>query len=398
MELLYISALSSKRLIADIFNTTGRNPGFAVQKFSRLLVQGLCYNGTDAKTLTAPPVNKSYTKKIWVALADEIEDGIKYQYMPFINISVLRHICIFLYSFFYTLKWGVKNKNDKAIICDVLCVSACMGAVLASKLSRIRTVGVVTDIYNQIITNKSRGLRSKFAKLAGFINQKYVSSFSHYVLLTDAMNQLVNSKQCPYIVMEALCDSSLTINSPQKVSKDIPRVILYAGGLEEKYGLKMLVDAFNSLGEVDAQLHIYGSGSYEEQLRLQAKNNKSIVYHGVRSNEDILDAEARATLLVNPRFSNEEFTKYSFPSKNMEYMASGTPLLTTKLPGIPTEYNEHVYYFDEESIAGYAKILKEILSLDEIQLVEKGQKAREFVLKYKNNRFQSKRILDLLER
>ena len=52
--------------------------------------------------------------------------------------------------------------------------------------------------------------------------------------------------------------------------------------------------------------------------------------------------ELKATLLVNPRPTTEEFTIYSFPSKNMEYMASGTPLLTTKLPGMPEEYHQYV--------------------------------------------------------
>ena len=36
----------------------------------------------------------------------------------------------------------------------------------------------------------------------------------------------------------------------------------------------------------------------------------------------IVKEEKKSTLLVNPRFTNEEYTKYSFPSKNMEYMAS----------------------------------------------------------------------------
>ena len=38
---------------------------------------------------------------------------------------------------------------------------------------------------------------------------------------------------------------------------------------------------------------------------------------------------------VNPRQNNEEFTKYSFPSKTMEYLASGVPVVAYKLDGIP---------------------------------------------------------------
>ena len=44
MNIIYISSLSSNKLINNIYEKTGQNPGFAVQKFSRLLVSGLIQN------------------------------------------------------------------------------------------------------------------------------------------------------------------------------------------------------------------------------------------------------------------------------------------------------------------------------------------------------------------
>jgi len=43
-------------------------------------------------------------------------------------------------------------------------------------------------------------------------------------------------------------------------------------------------------------------------------------------------------------------------------MASGVPLLTTKLPGMPEEYNDYVYLFDDESVQGMRKTLDYLLS------------------------------------
>ena len=74
-----------------------------------------------------------------------------------------------------------------------------------------------------------------------------------------------------------------------------------------------------------------------------AQQYPAVKYKGVAPNAVIVEEELKATLLVNPRPTGEEYTKYSFPSKNMEYMASGTPVLTTCLPGMPAEYNEYVY-------------------------------------------------------
>lgn len=396
MKILHVSALSSNNLIKKLYNKTHENPGFAVQKFNRLFVNGLISNACEVTALTNPPITKNYSKQVVVNIKNECENGILYHYIPFINVPILRHIGIFFYSFFYTLFWSVWKNKEKAVICDVLTISSCMGSLLAAKITRVKTVGVVTDIYSQMVGNPTSGIRLYVSKLAGFLNRKYVSSFTYYVLLTDEMNAVVNLKNRPYIVMEALCDSSLILLDIPKKQKVYPRVVLYAGGLEKRYGLKMLVDAFKVLNLKDVQLHIYGSGSYAEELKYESEQMNSIIYKGVRSNEEIINAEMSATLLVNPRFTTEEFTKYSFPSKNMEYMVSGTPLLTTNLPGMPKEYHDHVYLFEEETVYGYARKLSNVLSLSSEQLEAKGNAARRFVLEQKNNIIQTARILSLI--
>ena len=101
---------------------------------------------------------------------------------------------------------------------------------------------------------------------------------------------------------------------------------------------------------------------------------------------------------MNPRPTHEEFVKYSFPSKTMEYMASGTPVLTTRLPGMPKEYYPYVDFIEEESAAGIAAALKAVLTRSDEELFQKGQKARAFVLEGRNNVVQAKRILTMLER
>ena len=79
----------------------------------------------------------------------------------------------------------------------------------------------------------------------------------------------------------------------------------------------------------------------------------------------------------------------------MEYMVSGTPILTTKLPGMPKEYYDYIYLIEEESENGMRNSITKVLNLPREELIEKGKKARDFVLKYKNNNIQAKRIIRL---
>lgn len=396
MEILYISALSSERLIQLIYEQTGTNPGFAVQKFSRLLVKGLEANGCPIIAFTNPPVVRGVMSKLLVCLGKEEEKGVKYKYIPFLNFPILKHLCVIFYSFFYVLFWGLSNRKEKAIVCDVLNVSACIGALLATKLNRIQSVGVVTDIYGLMISQHRTGLSALISRIAKKIHDVYVKNFNKYILLTEAMVNLVNPKNRPYMIMEALCDSYLANTEFKPCEKTQPRTVLYAGGLFEKYGLKMLVEGFIKANIENATLILYGSGSYVEELKDVCSTYANVEYRGVAPNEEVVAEELRASLLVNPRFTTEEFTKYSFPSKNMEFMASGTPLLTTKLPGMPNDYYPYVYLFEEETVNGYAEALTKALSRSELDLIEFGIKGREFVLNQKNNIYQGKRILSFI--
>lgn len=395
MKVLYVSALSSERLINELYNKRKINPGFALQKFARLIVKGMRANGAEVSTLTNPPIVRNVLSRLYISISTEEENGILYKYIPFINIPIIKHLCVIIYSFFYTLLWGIKNKREKLLFCDVINVSACVGTLLAAKILNLKTACIVTDIYGMMVGEK-KGKFSNFITICArkFYNI-YANSFDRYVLLTEQMNEKINFHKKPYIVMEAICDEGLNFGTLKDIKKDNPRTIIYAGGLYEQYGVKMLVDGFLESG-VDAKLILYGSGSFVKELNDNYSRYTNVEYRGVVSNNEIMEKECRASLLINPRFSSEEFTKYSFPSKNMEYMASGTPLLTNNLSGMPVEYKSYVYIFEDETISGYAKSIKKVLSYSEEELYEFGLAAKKFVLEKKNYKIQGAKIMKLL--
>jgi glycosyltransferase involved in cell wall biosynthesis len=217
-------------------------------------------------------------------------------------------------------------------------------------------------------------------------------------MLTEQMNDKVNPRQNPYMVMEALCDfNEESSQSAVSISKDSPRTVIYAGGLYEEYGLANLVEAFVRANISDAKLVIYGDGPYVAKLKQISEEFSNVEYKGIKPNSVVVEDELRASLLVNPRPTTEEFTKYSFPSKNMEYMVSGTPLLTTRLPGMPKEYYPYVFMIEDETIDGYAEALADALSKTEDELVNFGQKAKKFVLENKNYIIQTRRIIELIQ-
>ena len=170
---------------------------------------------------------------------------------------------------------------------------------------------------------------------------------------------VVNTENKPYAIIEGMV-------MPRMVGDDQPRVkniVMYAGGLFEKFGIKKLIEAFLLLPENNYELHLYGEGLLSDYITTVGKTHPNVKYMGAVGLNEIMSAEKEAKLLVNPRPSNEDFTKYSFPSKTLEYMSAGRPVLTTKLSGIPEEYFDYVYTMDDESVEGIKKSLAKVLSL-----------------------------------
>ena len=396
-RILYMSSLCSENLLNYLFNTSSVKPGLATQKFHRLIVKGLNMHG-DACIVeplsVLPVVSTIHKKRIW-KISTELVDQISYHYIPIINLPFVKNIFVFIYTFFKVILWLISGgRKNKVLICDVLNISMAFAAQIASRLLNIKIYGIVTDIPDSMITNSQRKRGFKI-----LVYDKCFSSiicrYSGFILLTEQMNEVVNTLHKPYIIMEGLVDFSLKKSIDHNNKKFDEKVLMYAGGIYEKYGIKKLIEAFIKLDNNDIRLHIYGHGEMEKVMPLYMKTDNRIVYKGIVPNHVVVDQLPKATLLVNPRPSDGAYTIYSFPSKNMEYMASGTTLVTTPLPGMPKEYYEYVYLFGDETVDGMSNTLNYLLSLTDEELAIKGNQAKQFVLNNKNNLIQSGRILDL---
>ena len=238
------------------------------------------------------------------------------------------------------------------------------------------------SIFRKVLLNINRKIIYK--------SLKYIDKF---VLFAEPMAERLNINSKDYVVIEGMVNQNTLENERKGTKKNY---IMYAGGINEKYGVLNLVKAFNGVYNKNIELWLYGTGDAISKIEEISKIDGRIKYKGIVSNEQIVDLEQQAILLINPRPTNEKYTKYSFPSKNMEYMLSGTPLLTTKLPSMPKEYYNFVYCFEDESVDGMKNKLEEILNLDSKVLNKKGKDAQEFIIFQKNNLIQAKKIIKLI--
>lgn len=379
--ILYLSSAFKPSLFSDYFERGLVRAGLQAQRFNSLIIEGIgC-----VETIYAVGHPNYANCHDYVSDVKEKDGNIQYYIIGNKN-GTFRKVNNFIHLFRLCQSILKENKVD-VIVCDAISPLYSLTARLLSKRYHIPSVAIVTDI--PIIMDANH------ISVMTKISQSLIRMHDGYVLLTKAMNQLVNPCSKPYIIMEGLCDS-VDDEDELSTSANGKEIILYTGSLSLQTGIENLIEAFKLLNNKDSELWIYGGGKADNYVKEQAALTDNIKYGGLVSNDEAAKLQRQADILVNPRPTNLGYVEYSFPSKIMEYMASGTPVLTTRLPGIPDEYYGFLYSIDDDSVDGILHSLSTVLSLNPTLRKEKGLRAKDFVIKEKNNKKQGERILSLI--
>ena len=230
-----------------------------------------------------------------------------------------------------------------------------------------------------------------------FLVKPLLKRIDNFVLLTEQMTIPMNVGERPYIVLEGIADIAPEALQHEKYRSE-RKIIFYAGALQNEYGIKNLVAAFKHIRNPDYELWICGSGTAEKDIIEHSKNDSRIKYFGYVTNKENRKMQQQATLLINPRTNEGEFTKYSFPSKTIEYMLAGRPVLMYKLDGTPDEYDRYLYYMTGTDPERMAARITEICEKPQDELETFGKAAQQFVVNNKNKIMQTKKIAEMLSR
>ncbi len=223
--------------------------------------------------------------------------------------------------------------------------------------------------------------------------KKALRAVDGYIFLTEYMQDWFDVP-VEYTVIEGIYKGDTAKKEPV-TKKD--KTILYSGGIYEEYGVLDLVQAFRRIDADDWTLELIGDGNLVPMLKEIAKEDNRIVLRGLMPNAQVVARQREVSILVNPRGGKQSFTKYSFPSKTIEYMASGTPMAGYRLAGIPDEYYNYIYEISEEE-NGLCDSLKALMQMTAQEREDRGAKAQQFIFEKKNAAMQCRKICELIDR
>jgi len=406
LEILYCGIITDKKKFDELLNEIGSMP-FAQTKLEYMILEGFSKDPLNQKisVLSTLPVPR-YPKysKLQIRMESSVLYGFTVKYNSFINLPVLKQLTTFFSNVKNMAHWARNTKGDEKKVILIYGTNPLnsIPAFIIRRIHGVPVVAYVTEIDSLRLFDADRIVSRIKNKIYISLSKSVERSFDGYLLLSGHMGEKIETADKPVQIMEGMVSAKHPLvkedlSEESAAYRDADEII-YAGTLNRRYGIENLVRAFLLLEDQKHKLVIYGRGDYQSELEKICEEHPHVIYRGAKTNEEVVEAEKNAKLLINPRPSDEMFTRFSFPSKILEYMTTGTPCLITRLEGIPLEYYDFCYAFMDESIEGMANTLKLVLDTDSSELKKKGLEARKFVLEKKNNSYQIQKISAFLQK
>lgn len=400
-KMIFIGGIFPEEKMEEIQKTETITRIVSADTLQKNIIKGIEANTGEHLTVFSTYFLSDYTKKIvkvepytW-----KCEDGgINY------NLGYTRLKGYSMFSKYFTvkknvMKWIAENNPDGKT--KVVVYPAYFPFLMAlsdiKKKYDIEVCMVVADLPQFMGLQAHKTFYQKLSlKVTMHLFNKNLPVVDKFVVLTEYMNEHINKGNKPYVVMEGIASDLYVYKDLPK--QNSPKVVLYSGGMQKKYGIPTLLDAIKLVENKDVEFRFYGTGDAAEMVKTQAEVDSRIKYIESLETHKLHDEQQKSTILINPRQNNEEYTKYSFPSKNLEYLLSGRPVVAYMLDGAPDEYKDYLVIPEDNSVESLAKVLNRILGMSDEEQSKIGQRARDFVLNNKNYIVQTRKIVELIEK
>lgn len=397
--LLLTSLFPGKSETKIIEKSKGKPVALANNTFQKALVEGLseviedeCFTILNMPNIGAFPFNYSdslYRPETSESNSNDIRD------LSFINLVYVKH-----WHKYFIIKKKLKaflNKNPNTIIICYDLYGPWMKALYELRNEyNFKSVCIVPDLPE--FTGTPNTFLYKLNKILPHFNDKqYLKVFDGFVLISKRMVEALGIEDKPYIEIEGIYSiSKLALQSRNSTQKNATFTILYAGALTFRNDVNGLIEAIRQIQNPNLRLELYGAGELVDDIISISKSEKRIIYKGQIEHDELLKKLVMADLLVNPRQPDKKFASYSFPSKTMEFMASGTPVLMYKLPSLPQEYCEYLYFIQsgKDISSSISQSISKIMQ--DSDRYNKGRMAQDFILKNKNSKVQAQRIINFI--
>ena len=380
VRLLYLGhvvPLSMEPMLADM-----RIPALQTQRFGEALVKSL-YSafGKEMDVFSVAPILDYPQSRLLISPRANwmIHPGVKAHQAAFINVIGLKHLTRFLATFVFVFKWAFRNRHAQRVI-FMHGAQSCQiwGALLGSFIYKALCMPYLTDDLG-LVSAWEGGLVRAVRRLDDRLLRSGLRRMSVMIAMTKDLAEKWGP-DLPYLVVPAILPEGVLPEGYAAV-EDTHFNIVYSGGLEKHFGVRLLLDAFACSKAPHWRLIITGKGAVAAEIQRRALDDPRIQFKGLVSFDDLKAIYSRASVFVNPRASTDPRAPYCFPSKLVEQMSTGVPVVSTDMPCLTAGFRKNLVLISPETPEQLHKALLHVEKLAVEERLALGQAARAFVVR-----------------
>lgn len=370
------------------------DPGLSAQSqnFNDSFVRALRSGGAQVVALLSTPSATRFPKGRLFIRSKRFElDGTPGAIVGFLNLPAAKHLSRLVATLRHSAL--LRSQRCEAVFVIGLTSPFMAVAALVRRWYHLPIVAVLTDPPNVPYQYDDR-LTLLLKRIDSRIMGRLLERFDGVICLTADLAADF-APGIPALVMEGVAREPSPIGPATPSRQSWPPSVVYAGSLSATNGIEELLTA-HATDPSTFRLDIYGRGGTAEMLRAHCASTPNVRYHGAIPSQALWDVYSKADIVVVPRPPGQRVTRYSFPSKLLELLASGTPVVTSRLEGIPPEYDQYVRFAETPLSTGLRTAITEVLDWTPQRRREFAVRAREFVLREKGFDAQGQRIVGFL--
>ncbi len=363
MKIIYFTTAQEENDFRSFINEWKISLNPSNQNFHNKLIRALAINN-EVHVISVRPFSRSNMKVRKLNKEVKVDGNITWHYVKRSGNKISRAL-VTTSQMMNALK-GI-DLSDSIFITDTINRSVVTGVYKIKKKYKRPTLGICTDSPSNISGTK----RSYTLYLL-----KHTSDFDGYLALTDGLNNLFNPNGKPSYIFEGLVeDKKIEVKESKKP------YIFFGGALMEKYGIYNLIDAFKEINNKNIELWICGHHGDKTRIKEVSKGFNNIKFLGLLPVSKVMEYGKASLCTVNPRPFSEDLDRFSIPSKTLEYMSMGRPVISVRNTILMEKFPEDVIWAQSSNKKDLVEAMNKVLSLTEVERENMGEKTKNRVLK-----------------
>ncbi|MFA6779566.1 MAG: glycosyltransferase [Paludibacteraceae bacterium] len=388
MALLYISSLVPEK-------KEYWNPAFA--RSAQNVVYGIAKElpAYDKVELVSCPAIPSYPKgPLWVSAKDEVlDDGQILHIWPILNILIVKIIFWGFYSLYYIPKWARTHKGEsKRVLCFNTYTPPVAWLYKACKWANAKLHIIIMDLGVPPKHQKISRLRMWGFESSEKSAHKYIPNLDGRIIINEKIIDVYAPGKDYILIDGGINNEVIKRLFPLKISENKTITCVLAGLLWAQNGTKLVMQTLRKYPKLDVKVIFAGNGIDVPQLEEMAKSDSRIQYVSRLTMDELFKYYEQADVLLNLRI--EEEVDMHFPSKLLECLTMGKLVISTPVAHADRDYGQYMEVLHNITPDGFATKLQEIYDRPKQELLEKGMKAREFMLQNRTWKIRTKEFME----